>query len=471
MKRTLVYAVILLTLSSAPAALASDSFSSSALVLSGDLQLDTDAAAVYVPAGSRALSFEAVASSITLHRKYVNATQAGGIEIAGDQPGQVAVESTETFGPSRLGTMQTRALAALLATAQTGPLVLHGKSAGFMDIATVQDPEVRQDAAVAAGLDESATYGVATKLAGEFVNVTPGEGTYELRGDFELQLFDVDYFLTDAKSTRTWQTGVYETASYGPAQRHRYELHTLTLHDALLIVTTAAPASVFSKEPTIAFDGTLRAQDAENTDALTTMRFQNTRAENEWKGSATFAVTADQGRLGIGGDSGASTLGAAVALDRSPLGAAIAAALVGLALLVAVLVVLKRRREEPSLEAALLAMEERRWDIALDHLERLLANGPADPILLVDRAICYENTGRLEEARSSFEAALVEAPGNAEAHYYYARVLARLRMSTACLAHLSRALALDERLNELARKEPAFRAFQDHPQFLRLLGA
>jgi tetratricopeptide (TPR) repeat protein len=115
-------------------------------------------------------------------------------------------------------------------------------------------------------------------------------------------------------------------------------------------------------------------------------------------------------------------------------------------------------------------MEERRWGDALPHLDRLLHRDPEDASLLMDRALCLEETGRLHEARAGYEAALGQQPQNAELHYYYARVLARLRMTTAAMAHLTRALALDARLAELARAERAFRDFSDHPGFIGLVG-
>jgi len=126
-------------------------------------------------------------------------------------------------------------------------------------------------------------------------------------------------------------------------------------------------------------------------------------------------------------------------------------------------------RSADDLDLALLAMAERRWSDAIPLLDRVLRRRPDDAGVLVDRAWCLEEAGRVDDARAGYEAALRVAPSNAEAHYYYARTLARLRLTTGAMAHLTRALALDERLAEMARDERAFRDLAGHPSFVALV--
>jgi tetratricopeptide (TPR) repeat protein len=230
-------------------------------------------------------------------------------------------------------------------------------------------------------------------------------------------------------------------------------------------VRASDPITLLATRPVVTFSGDLSASDPQGALDLP---FLSPAEPGRWTGSGTLALTPDSGAVALLAPAPADAAGARVA--RGPGLATVGIALLALAAAaLAALALRLRRARGDDLELAVLAMEERRWEDALPHLDRLVARRPDDPVVLMDRAICLEESGRLGEAREGYEATLRVEPHNAEAHYYYARTLARLRMGTAALAHLSRALALDARLAELARKEAAFAGFQDHPHFRGLV--
>lgn len=459
-----------------PLAAADDAptFSTRALTLTGDIGIAGNAEALFLPRGSEGLSWEAVATSAVLERTYSNATTIGELELVGDNPRETKRTEVVTFGPSRFASIGARADATLLATALGLPFESAGSTRGFLDAVVAQDPEFgsRDGESVAVSPTSSMTYAVEANFSGDFVNLTSGRASYELRGVLTLVLYDVDYVVRTEDGDVQQRTGYYALGALGPAQRHRYEMHRLTLTDAVLHIEAPSGATLLSREPVVSFDGSLRATGSSGTLALSdSAAYADTGDDaGEYRGAGTISLAPAGDVLAVGAASAATR-------GQSPLASAptspwlgVAAGVILVGIVGAVAWAMRRKPREASLEGALLAMEERRWEDAIEHLDAILAQAPDDAILLVDRAICYEETGRLDEARADYERALVEAPGNAEAHYYYARVLARMRMSTACLAHLARALALDRRLGELARKEPAFAAFRDHPQFLGYLG-
>jgi hypothetical protein len=475
MDSRLLLAIILVASASAlPYALAEEAaFASRGLTLAGDVTVSGPGEALFVPRGSQGLAWEGFAKSVVIERTYSNATRfLGDVEYVGDNPRDVFHTDVQTYGPSRLGSLETRMHATLLARALGSPFETTGATRGIVDAHAEEDPVIgaEDEESVDVSLTQSVNYVVADELDGTFVNLTSGRATYELRGTLTLQLYDVDYAVRTDSGDVAHRTGHYATGELGPVERHRYEIHRITLTDAVVVVVAPDAATLFARDPVVTFDGSVLAEEGEGTLHLGASAFTADGATEEYRGSGTL-VLRPAGEFLTVGTQASGARGGALA-GAAPMPAYVLAAAGALLVLVVAVVALalRRRAPEASLDAALLAMEERRWEDALAHLDRIVAQSPMDPMLLLDRAICYEETGRLEEARADYEAALIEAPGNAEAHYYYARVLARLRMSTACLAHLSRALALDDRLRELARREAAFSGFRDHPQFLSYLG-
>ncbi len=471
MKRLTLFAVILLALAGAPSATAAGAFTSDAFLLAGDMVIEGPAAGLLALDESSSLSWEAVAASAVIVREYANRTQVDGtfVELVGDADGSVRHTVRENFGSLRLQSGSARSNAAFLATAGDGGFEVTSTSAGFVGIESADEPTFGQaPVQVDAGPGESPYFGVGATLEGAFVNLTSGAATLELRGTFSFQLFDVDYSVRDATGPSAKRTGVFDLDSTGPVRSSRVEIHTITLTDAVLLLH-APSSTMYAREPTVIFDGTLRATGASGDMALDGVPLRMVGSTAEWRGATALAFSPNGESVRV--SSGESIVQGSTALSaaRVPwVAAGLGIALTAVAIVLVALLV-RRRREAPNLEAALLAMEDRQWGVAIRHFDGLIAQGPADAILLVDRAICLEETGRLVEARASYEDALREQPAHAEAHYYYARVLARLHVSTGALAHLSRALALDDRLIELARKEPAFRTFGDHPQFAGLL--
>lgn len=471
----LVLAALVVIASALPGAAADDApVEATVVTMAGNLDVEALLEALFLPAGNRGMGWEATAASVVLERTYSNVTSVAdtGFELVGDGPDDVTRTEVYAFHDARLGATDSRERASLLVDALGEPLSATGRATGFLDATIAEDPLVSsKDERDVEGGRSSVNYGVETQLSGIFVNLTGGRATYELRGTLVLQLYDVDYEVQAGGSTSDFRTGHYSVNAAGPLERSRVESHRLTLTDAVLVVEVPSSVSLFATEPRVILDGSVRVESGGSDAPLGPLRFAGADAEgaSEWRGRATLDLRASAGLVSV---APLSTQGGLATPISGPASSLLAAAgILAVALVLgAVVAVARRRPRAGSVEAALLAMEERRWEDALDELERVLAAQPApEPILLLDRAICHEELGRLDAARADYEAVLVETPGSAEAHYYYSRLLARLRMSTACLAHLSRALALDERLVELARKEAAFDAFRDHPQFLAYL--
>lgn len=335
-------------------------------------------------------------------------------------------------------------------------------------LAPAQDPVFQQGPPPEYESPATPLLSIVETVPGDYVLTRASGATFTLEGDdLALTLVGPDYALDAAEGEYAGRTGWYETQSLPGYAEGLVERQVIRLTHAFLRVDAPLDAQLASHAPRLAFQGALVAQDPDGAFPLDLP----TTTGKAWTGQGALELAPDAGRLLARSPSDVHAAGAGT-VTRSPsvVPYAVAAFLL-VAVALAALVLLRRRRgeDEDPVALALLAMEERRWEDALPHLDRALHATPRDAKLLVDRALCLEESGRLSAAREGYEAALAAEPGNAETHYYYARTLARLRNPTSALAHLARALTMDERLAELARREAAFAPFKDHPQFGALL--
>jgi cbb3-type cytochrome oxidase subunit 3 len=296
-------------------------------------------------------------------------------------------------------------------------------------------------------------------MPGRYVQVSSSGTDYELRGTFLVVLYDVDYALTTAQGAATERTGRFQDAAVGGVERGRDQQDRVTLVDAVLRLHAPGGASLVSSASHVDFHGILTL--AGDQPSIGVAGLQALPALDG--GTARYEGTA---LLDLSPGEGGALAVASARAPASPYvsaGATSLSFLVVVALVVAAIAVIavalgrRPRAREDDAAVALLAMEERRHADAVAPLTRALARDPHDAMLNLDLAICLEETGRREEARRQYEATIRLAPANAEALYYYARLLARLREDAESGFHLREALALDPRLEEMARAESAFR--------------
>ncbi|MFA5861662.1 MAG: tetratricopeptide repeat protein [Candidatus Thermoplasmatota archaeon] len=454
-----------------PSVLAGADFSSNTLQIDGDSALRGTASAFFLEATSLGASWDAKASQVVVERTY---SEFVGIEKPRYSNTYATHTESRAFEASTLVSSSFRDGGAILVRSSTTPILVDATTTHQTGIAAITNPRVDEGghqttanpAASRDGLDGT----IHETIAGTFVNLTSAAGDYELRGDITLQIYEVDYSITSGGRSTQMQTGrIVTDDKAGVVEQGRFEAQVIHLRDATLRVRAPSAATLFSQHPLVTFSGELTADNGRGNLEISTLKLSS---EGHWTGSATLDLAADGGLIHVAPSTqlAASSSGARAA--AAPQALQLALVLLALAALVVTVLVMLRRHElgADHLELALLAMEERRWTDALPHLDRVLAKRPTDASLLMDRALCLEEAGRLDAARAGYEAALAAEPHNAELHYYYARVLVRLRMTTAAMAHLTRALSLDARLAELARGEPAFGPFADHPGFVGLVG-
>jgi hypothetical protein len=467
--RTLAFAALAIALLT-PGAAADAPFSAPELAIDGHATTAGPLGALFfLDEGERneALSWDATASSVVVEREWKNFT---GLAADGTPLGSFskyddkAQKQMLRFGAATLSSEDVRDNGALLAKVLDGDVAVTADTRGSLVMRPSSDPEFHQ--AEVPDVGEAVDYAIHERIHGDYVVLVASDATVELRGTITLRLSDVDYLLSTPGGAYEGRSGIFITKNVGPYYEGTSEKQTLTLKDAVLHLRAASPVVVASPDPKVTFTGKLAAK---QPTGLLDLPGLVSSAPGEWTGdAATLTLAPHGGLLTVPAAQPVAATGASLAA-RPP--AALAWLVVGAALVALALAIvgLRHRETGDDLELALLAMSERRWNDALPRLERLAAKRPQDGGLLVDRALCLEETGRLDEARAGYEAALQAAPFSAEAHYYYSRTLARLRMGTAALAHLSRALTLDARLAELARGERAFASFADHPQFRGLV--
>lgn len=447
-------------------AVASAPFTARAFDLAGAASADGAASALFVLSPlDRAFTFDATAGEIVVERvanPWVEVTKPGGNYVY-RQYGDPQSE-TLTFTDATLASGAPEAGQAALVRA-LGPVAARALADGALRVEPVEDPRFDQAPDQVDGpLGASMPY-IRETIPGHHIALTLEDGVFELSGDFEIVLVGPDYAVASSGGEYAARTGEYATNDALLARSGNDERHVVTLRDAVLRVDAPAGGVLLSIAPVITFAGSLRADDPMGDLPLPLLATPS----GEWLGEGVLDLSLTDGRLAAAAPAPLEATGTMRAA-RTPPTLALVAGAVALAGLAVLVVALRRRgADEDPVALALLAMEDRRWADALPHLDRALRAAPADAKLLLDRALCLEETGRLPEARDAYESVLRAEPFNAESHYYYARTLARLRNSTGALAHLSRALTLDARLAELARKDASFAGFRDHPQFVGLL--
>ena len=407
----------------------------------GAATIEGAAAALFLHVGERGMLWSAEAADVSVYRTAASYQSVHPSEGRPNAYSNYANQERETreYGAATVASTGSRAAGAFLALGFGDASVL-GTTSGLLRIHTEDTPSFLShgEQEVQGGGRE---YTITERLPGTYLNFTARDGVYELRGDFEIHVVDIDYAIDGATGGYDGRTGRTDDSDLGLASVGMIEKHVITLRDATLRVTVPGEASIYTEAARLAYDGALHA----------------TGQDAPLAKSAALDLAPDGGQVrALGTQSTLANAGATMPdAPRLPwwlLGAILALTLMALA----AFAVARRRARTDDLEAAVLAMEERRWADALPHLERVLLRRPNDAGILVDHALCLEQTGRLPHARLGYERALSEAPDNADAHLYYARTLARLRETKAARAHLQRALALDPRLREIALKEPLF---------------
>ncbi|HVM46267.1 MAG TPA: tetratricopeptide repeat protein [Candidatus Thermoplasmatota archaeon] len=458
-RRVACIAALILAL---PTALASSGLVATELVLAGATRVEGDASALFFVAQRDGFSWETRADSATLLREHASFVAADRPLHGGYQFFKVDDWRTETveLGPLTLASLGTLAGGALLVSAQ--PTALRAVSEGIVEIKAVADPLLVQGNPADASTDGGEGGELAERFDGDFLLMTFSEGVFTLTGDLTLRMYGPGYRLATDDGSSEMQTGEYETSRTLVLAQGNQERHTLTLHNAVLQVRASEPITLLSQFPTVAIDGTVKAPRAQGALALDG-GILAPAAENEpllFTGAATLALSPSNGWIAASAPgAGIASAGRALAPQGPPIVALGAASVLALALLGLALVVIGRRRarDRDDLALALLAMEERRWEDALPRLARVARRDPHNATVLVDRALCLEQVGRFEEAAKAFETALRAAPRHAEAHFYYARTLAKMREREAARAHLEEALERDPRLAEMARAESVLR--------------
>lgn len=440
-----------------PTALATQGLLAEQLIVAGDTRLQGDASALFFESFEDGFAWEASADSVEMLREYATYQ-------AVDTPAMDSYEyflatpwATETasYGASTLSSSRTIEFGAMLAIADADGQVV-ATSAGLVDIRAARDPTLTQGNAADAQNDEMGE--IARTFDGSFLEATFAEGVYTLTGDLTLIMYGPAYEILADGEPVAWQTGEFETSRTAVYVEGAQERHTLTLHNAVLQLRASEPTTLLTSFPTLEIDGTLKAPKAEGALVIAGQSIAPPADGSPltYTGATTLLLSFDGGRVAAGSPDVISTA-AMIAPQGPPLLAIGAAAFLAIAALVGAVVLWVRRAREDDLALALLAMEGRRWDDALPRLARVMRREPHNVAVMVDRALCLEQVGRFEDAARSFEGALRAAPALAEAHFYYARTLAKMRQPDAARVHLEEALERDPRLAEMMHAEPVLR--------------
>lgn len=463
-----VWAVMVTLLIASPLALAQAPLAARALLFDGASTFSGDAAGLLAVAGSEGFSWEVTADSARVERLWVE-------YATFDPPGPVGAFTFFDGQNEKRESNDYAGVRLVMTTFEVGGAILvlgpqlEGATNAPVSLTPVHDPALEQNPErqvdTKPNSDGSPNYLLRQVLRGDFVNLTTSAGDFNVAGDIEIRLYGGSYHLSSGEQQVDGKTGRVSETTAGPAERGRIEVQSITLKNAAFELRSLSPTTWMTPHARVAFEGALVATDETSPLDLPTLRASS---PGQYSGSAMLNLSPSARGLEL---SSPALMSAEVTrAPESPRALTFVVLALGIIAIAVGLVAWRARTARADdLELAVLAMEERRWERAITHLDRLATTQPNDAAVLMDRAICHEEVGRLGEARKDYERALRVTPHNAEAHYYYARTLARLQMTTSSMAHLSRALALDERLAELARRESAFFAFADHPQFLGLV--
>jgi hypothetical protein len=333
---------------------------------------------------------------------------------------------------------------------------VEARSIGFAELGSTTDPAVRQyDSEVANAQD----FSIRESLTGNFVHANLSDVTIFLTGDLTLILYGPSYTLTSKGETTQQQTGHHVETDGVAAWKGHDEIQSITLKDATLELRAPAGAEVFTRTLHVAMDGGISATGAQG--GLTLGDADALAAPDgafRWTGETSFDLAPMNGALVARTPAPIATASGTLVPTTSRLPILAASGLAILLLFSALALGLHlRRARKNDLDIALLAMEERRWEDAIPRLARLAKKDPTNAAVQIDRALCLEQVGRFADASRAFEAALRATPKNAEAHFYYARTLAKMRESEAARVHLETALERDPRLVEMVRAEAVLR--------------
>ncbi|GEM_PF-6226824 len=444
------FAVALILL--APSASAAKAAS---LQIVGSSRATGAADALFAIADGRGLSWSATAKEIVVERDGANFTRIDAIKST--SYGRVE-QASQAYGPGELHGLEARDGGAMLARSLGAPFSGVTSTGSRLVAVGIQDPSFAEFGASDVRTSQTTHLYVDESMPGRFVNLTSSGGDFELRGTLLLVLYDVDYAVTTAQGSAVERTGRFESASVAGVTQGRDEQQRVTLVDAVLTLHAPGEAALFASQGHVDFNGILSLQGGDAPLAAPGLApLAAAEGEGRYQGSSSLD-------LAPAGGSALRLESARAPSPLAPVAEGASAPLLALAALVLVAIAgvtfglsRRARRAADDTAAALLAMEERRFADALAPLARALARRPQDALLHLDLALCLEETGRGEEARRQYETTLGLAPANAEALYYYARLLARQRRPAESAAHLAEALVLDPRLTDMARAEQAFR--------------
>lgn len=432
----------------APTALGAEPFAARSLLFAGATTIDTDASALfYIMEEGALVDWALTSDGGSLYREYL-------VELVADNPlnpdaylynketsrGEETIELGALAMSSRGGMLG----GALLAT---GRADASATSSGLVRVRSVSDALVSQFGPSDMQTSDEAYPGIEASLPGEQLELEISDGTMTLRGDLVVELFGPHYVMETDEGVTEHATGESETQRTGAVAEVKIEYHRLTLTNAVLQLRAQQPVQLFAGHPTIDVTGTLEVVGAEG-------EFGGGMSETGdavYAGATRLTLSPASGLVAASSPDATLATGAVIAQPKIPLLFAAGLALLALGALGVILHT--RRQRGDDLELALLAMEERRWTDALPRLARVAKRDPMNAGVQVDRALCLEQIGRLEEAARAFETALRAAPKHAEAHFYYARTLAKMHETEAARVHLEAALERDPRLVEMMRAE------------------
>lgn len=458
MKPSRAWLVVLVLV--APTALAaSDDLRAASLTFAGATSVESVARALFLSADEAAFSWDVVAADVTLHRQQatfraVDHPTRDTILVA---PQSDWVEDEVPMGAASL--VSTGVLPGGAMLLRSDDARIEGATDASVTVRAVRDAVVAQEGAEPTSENDAGDPGyIVEEIPGELLAMDFAEGTFTLRGNLTLLLFGPAYAVDSAEAPGEHQTGEYETSRTLLYAEGKQERHLLVLTDAVLHLRAAAGAVLYTEFPSVEVAGSVLAEEADGALALPDLEVRDDGA-HRYTGELALALSPTEGRVGASVPAAALASTGATLDQGPPLLTLTAAAIATLATLAAAGALLWRRRARPQedLEAALLAMNERRWEDALAPLARVAKARPHDAGVLVDRALCLEQVGRFQDAARGFEAALRAAPQHAEAHFYYARTLAKMRQAEAARVHLEAALERDPRLAEMARGERVLR--------------
>lgn len=337
-------------------------------------------------------------------------------------------------------------------------------------------------------------YRLSRTLDGPLFNASAPGLAQTLTGTFQVFLYDVDLAILSGGKETVIETGARDGDSTAALGAREVANALVTFEGATLTIRGAEVSSVYAPAFTVGVTGAAVLRDAVGGFNAGDATYESPGRDVALRGALAYDFQLVEGRtdralVEVAGDLESITLDPATKLDAARyLGpAAKAVAVGGGALLLAAGALLLVRHRAPLVaavervrpharayegdpgEAAVLALEAGDAAAAAKLFEAALEKSPDDVVLLVDYGTTLERLGRTMRARDVYERAVRVAPGRGEAHYYYSRVLAALGLTASALPHLQRALTLDPRLRDMARRDPGFRPLADHPTFAAIV--